>query len=224
MKKVLIALVAAAVLPSAYAETEKKGYLEFGVGKSSVDVSTQTYSGTALGVTLTNAKANYDYKDPTTYGFEVGVANFLGTPLRVGFGVTILDLEFEKASGSGTITTAAGTVTLSGSATAADFRGIGLSFDNDVKVYLVNAYYDIKTEGAIKPYVGFGLGLTDIENAKDKETTLAVHAGLNYELQNNMYVGGKFSHYRISGATDTLGVQYDDTTVNYVGVTLGVRF
>jgi len=224
MKKLVIAIAAAALFSTAHAEAEKKAYFEFGVGKSSVDVSTKTYSGTALGVTYTNAKADLDFEDPTTYGFEIGTANFLGTPLRVGFGVATLDLKFERASGSGTIATGAGTVTLSGSATAADFRGIGVSFDNDVKIYMVNAYYDIKTDGAIKPYIGVGFGLTDIENAKDQETTLALHAGLNYDLKNNMYVGGKFSHYKVSGMTDKLGVQYDDTSVNYMGVVLGVRF
>ena len=223
MKNILFLLLLAAA-PITFAADAKKGYFEFGVGKSSVDVSTKTYSGSAGGVTYTNAKADFDYKDPMTYGFEIGVANFLGTPLRVGFGVAALELELEKATGTGTIATGSGTVTLSGSATAADFRSIGVSFDNDIRIYMVNGYYDFPTEGKIKPYVGLGFGLTDVQNAKDKEFTLGLHAGINYELADNMYIGGRFSNYQVSGITDKLGVQYEDTTVNYYGVLLGVRF
>jgi opacity protein-like surface antigen len=223
MKNILFLFLVATVSTTSVAD-EKKGYFEFGIGKSSVDVSTKTYSGSAGGVTYTNAKADFDYKDPTTYGFEIGISNFLSTPLRIGFAVATLDLELEKATGTGTIATGSGTVTLSGSATAADFRGIGVSFDNDVKIYMVNGYYDFASEGKIRPFIGAGVGLADVQNAKDREFTLGLHAGINYDLGNNMYVGGRFSNYQINGITDKLGVQYEDTSVNYYGITIGVRF
>lgn len=227
MKKTLLAIAisAATVGTSAYAADDKNVYVELGVGKASVDVSTKTYSGSVAGITFTNAKANYEYEDATTYGLEIGVSKFLGTPFRVGFGVATLDLKFERATGTGTIGTGLGNVTLSVSGTAEDFRNIGLVFPNRrVKMYMANGYYDFPTSGNLKPFVGAGLGLADVESAQDQEFAFSLHAGLNYELGNNMYVGGRFSHYRVAGITDNLGVKYEPLGVNYFGMTLGVRF
>lgn len=224
MKKVCFALPMLVASSLTLADSEKQMYFEFGLGQSSADVSTKTYSGTTGGVTYNNFRADLDYEDATTYGFEIGANNFLGTPLRVGFSLAQMDLNFEKATGSGTIATSQGTVNLSGSATAADVRGIGLSFDNEVKVYTVNAYYDFDSNGNLSPYVGVGFGLTDVENAKDDEFTTALHLGFNYDLGNDMYIGGKYTRLSISGITDKLGVEYSSTDVNYMGLTLGVNF
>lgn len=224
MKK-LLAVALLTTLPAiGVAADNKNGYFEFGVGKSSFDVSTKTYSGASGGVTYSNFKGTFDYDDPTTYGFEIGSANFLGTPLRVGFGIAAMKAELNKATGTGTVTTGDGTVNLAVTATAADLRGIGVSYDNDVRIYGVNAYYDFPTNTAVKPFVGFGVGLADIENGKDKEFTWALHAGVNYDLTKELYLGAKVSRYTVSGPTDSLGLTYEDIDVTYYGLQLGLRF
>jgi len=72
--------------------------------------------------------------------------------------------------------------------------------------------------------VRFGVGLTDIENAEDRQFTYAFHAGLNYDLTKEFYVGAKYARYMVSGPTDKLRLQYEDISVNYFGVQLGLRF
>lgn len=223
MKKLLV-IALASLATSAVMAQEKPYYFEFAVGKSSADVESNSYSGSASGITYSNAKIDLDYKKATTYGFEIGQSKFLGTPLRVGFGVSSMKLKLEKATGSGTVSNGSTTVNFSASATASEIRSVGITFDNDVKVYGVNAYYDFDLKSAFKPFVGVGVGLADIEYAKDKEMTYALHLGANYDINKDFYVGAKASRHIISGPTDTLGLTYKDVNVTYVGVQLGVRF
>lgn len=223
MKK-LIVMVLASLATSAVMAQEKPYYFELGVGKSSADVETNTYSGSASGITYSNAKIDLDYKKATTYGFEIGQSNFLGTPLRVGFGLSTMKIKLDKATGTGTVSDGTSTVNFAVSATAADLRGVGLTFDNDVKVYGVNAYYDFDMKSAFKPFVGVGLGMADIQYAKDKELAYSLHIGANYDIDKDFYVGAKVSRHIINGITDTLGLTYKDINVTYVGVQLGVRF
>jgi opacity protein-like surface antigen len=223
MKKLLV-IALASLATSAVMAQEKPYYFELGVGKSATDVETNTYSGSASGITYSNAKIDLDYKKATTYGFEIGQSNFLGTPLRVGFGMTTMKIKLDSATGSGTVSNGSTTVNFAGTATAAQIRSVGITFDNDVKVYGVNAYYDFDMKSAFKPFVGVGVGMADIQYAKDKELAYGLHIGVNYDIDKDFYVGAKASRHIINGPTDTLGLTYKDINVTYLGVQLGVRF
>jgi len=226
MKKFLIAIAATTTLciTAQASANEKNGYIELGIGKSSFEPETKTYSGTVSGYTYTNAKATLKYEDPTYYGFEIGVSKFLGSPLRVGIFYTTMDADFKSATGTGTLSDGTTTVDFSATVSAADARGIGVNFDNTIKLYGVNAYYDFNAGSAFKPFVGVGAGVADIQNVKDKEFAIGLHVGFNYDLTKEFYVGGRISAFRISGPTDLLGLQYEDVTVTNAGLQLGLRF
>jgi opacity protein-like surface antigen len=200
---------------------EPSFYVEGSLGQASVsDVKTESYSGTTGGLVITNLQATVDYDSPTYLGFEIGVLKPISLPIRVGFGFTSFKLKLDSAKITGTVD---GT-NFSGTATRSEVLGAGLDFDNRVKIYSLNAYYDFETNSAFKPYIGVGLGMTDIENAKDNEFTSSVHLGLNYDIDKNVYLGAKYSRYFVSGPQDELGIKYKDVDAQSFGLTVGYRF
>lgn len=228
MRKSLTVATTAAVLSiftNSISAAEPAYYFEAGIGKSMLsDVKTKSYSGTASGLTFTNLRGTIEYDDPTYLGLEFGAIKPGGIPLRIGFGYSQFKAKFKKGTGSGTVTDGVRTVDFSIPVTRADLASVGLDFDNRIKIYSVNAYYDIETQGSLKPFVGAGIGFADIQNAKDKELTYSLHLGLNYELNKTAYVGARLGWYRTSGPTDKLAIDYEDVTTTTAGVVLGFKF
>jgi opacity protein-like surface antigen len=204
---------------------EPSFYVEGSLGQASVsDVKTESYSGTTEGLIITNLQATVDYDSPTYLGFEIGVLKPISLPIRVGFGFTSFKLKLDSATITGSVGDGDTSTTFTGTATRSRVLGAGLDFDNRVKIYSLNAYYDFETNSAFKPYIGVGLGMTDIENAKDNEFTSSVHLGLNYDIDKNVYLGAKYSRYFVSGPQDGLGIKYKDVDAQAFGLTVGYRF
>ena len=224
MKKITtITLLLVTTSFNAYAQV--KGYVEGQIKYTQVqDLDTKTYSGTAGGVTFTNLKGKLEYDSDIGYGIEVGIREFLNKNVRLGVSYVENKIELKKATGSGTATNGIETANFALSPTLKQIRDAGLNFDNDVKTYSLNAYYDFDNVNGLIPFIGAGLGQTDIQNAKDKELTKSLYLGAKYFVDKNMYVGAKGTYSMIDGPEDKLGIKYDDITLYAVTLSVGYQF
>jgi opacity protein-like surface antigen len=220
MKKLVILLFTFSLLSFQSVKSEEF-YIEGQVNYNQVDdVDTKTYSGTAGGLTFSNLKSSNEYDSDIGLGFEVGVTND-GSNIRFGLSYSESKIELKKTTMSlGTVDGVAGSLSI----TPADWSTVGVSFDNDVKSYSLNAYYDFKTNRTFTPYVGVGLGQADIENANDKEVSKSLYLGGRHSVNDQMYVGLKGAYTMIDGPTDKLGLSYDDITHKSVSLIIGYNF
>jgi opacity protein-like surface antigen len=222
MKKItIVTLLLVTTSFNAYAQV--KGYVEGQINYTQVqDLDTNTYSGTAGGVAFTNGKGKLEYDSDIGYGVEVGASELLNKNVRLGLSYGKNKIELKKATISGTLVSGGTTVT--GSATPAELRSIGLDFDNDVKTYSLNAYYDFDNVNGLIPFIGAGLGQADIQNAKDKELSKSLYLGAKYFVDKNMYVGAKGTYSIIDGPEDKIGIKYDDISLYAVTLSVGYQF
>ena len=188
------------------------------------DVSTNSYSGSVSGITYTNARIDFEHDSDTTPGIEFGFYNFDNNNLRIGFSYTKPSIDLDTSTLSGTITDGTTTITGAVGITAADYATVGLDFDNDVKLYMVNGYYDFDSSNNFKPFIGAGFGLADIDNAEDKEFTYAGMLGARYYINEQTYVGGKFTYSSIEGPKDKLGLSYEDIDFYTSTLSIGLEF
>ena len=224
MKKLILTILAFSMLSFQSVKSEEF-YIEGQVNYTQVDdVDTKTYSGSAGGLTFSNLKASNEYESDTGLGFEVGAKNVSDSNLRIGLSYSESKIELKKTTGSGTVTDGSTTVDFAVSATKAELASVGLSFDNDVKSYSLNAYYDLNTNGNFTPYVGVGLGQVDIQNAKDKELSKSLYLGGRHSVNDQMYVGVKGAYTMIDGPSDSLGISYEDITQKTVSLIVGYNF
>ena len=223
MKKIILTILAFSMLSFQSVKSEEF-YIEGQVNYTQVDdVDTKTYSGSAGGLTFSNLKGSLDYDSDIGLGFEVGAKNVSDSNLRIGLSYSESKIELKKASGTGTVTDGSTTVNFV-SVTKAELASIGLNFDNDVKSYSLNAYYDLETNGTFTPYVGVGLGQVDIENANDKELSKSLYLGGRHSVNDQMYVGLKGAYTIIDGPTDKLGLSYKDITQKNLSLIVGYNF
>ena len=199
-------------------------YFEGNIGRYDLDtVNTPTYSGTASGITFTNLRSDLDYDEDYALGFELGMR--INDNVRLGISYTDLDLSFEGATVSGSATNGVTTIDVNARVTPAVANALGLTWDNDADVYMLNAYYDFNNVHAnYTPFVGVGIGQADISNANDDETALSLAAGVNMDLENNMYAGLKLMLTQIDGPSDGLGITYEDIDVTSLHFMIGYKF
>lgn len=220
MKKIILATLATMYSASVFAATP---YVEGNISYiNPSDIKTKTYNGTEDGITFSNVKAKMDYDSDVGYGVEVGLKDALVENLRIGFAFTTVKFDFDKASGSGTVTDGTDTINFSGSVNRSDVKSVGLDLDRRTKLYMVNAYYDFKNSTPITPYVGVGIGMADIESTKDNELALSATLGAKYHINQNVYAGAKASYYNINGIKDDANIKYKD--VDAVALNLNVGF
>ena len=199
-------------------------YIEGHVNYNQVDDVDIDNVGTYEGLTFSNMDTSLDYDSDDGLGFEVGAINVSDSNLRIGLSYSEQKIDLKKASGTGTVTDGTTTVDFALSATKADLASIGLSFENEVKSYSLNAYYDLETNGTFTPYVGVGLGQVDIQNANDKELSKSFYLGGRQSINDNMYLGIKGSYTMIDGPTDKLNISYDDITIKSLSLIVGYNF
>jgi opacity protein-like surface antigen len=188
------------------------------------DVDTKSYSGTTSGITYTNARGTFDYDSDITGGLEIGVKGIFNDNFRIGLAYSKPNFELDSLTLNGSITDGVDTLTGPGTFTPAQLESVGLSANNDAKSYMFNLYYDFDATNTFKPFIGAGLGITDIENAEDKEFTYAAMAGAKYYFNDNVYFGGKFSYTTINGPKDKLGLEYDDIDLYSGTLMVGLEF
>jgi opacity protein-like surface antigen len=145
--------------------------------------------------------------------------------MRLGLSAKKFKAKFNAMELNGSLTD--GTTTVTGPVTAkrSEFGSIANSLDNKVQVYYLTGYYDFPTDNKLTPYVGVGVGLADIQNAKDKEFALGLSAGANYDVTEKIYLGMRLDYSRIAaGVTDKIGITYEAMQSVSALATIGFRF
>ena len=200
-------------------------YVEGQLGATSVwDLDTATYSGAVGGITYTNTKASFAYQPAFSYGVEAGLRNVGGMPVRIGLAYQGFAAKVDKVTGSGSFTYNGTTYHLSQTVARAQLSSAGLDFDNQVHLFFANAYYDFNSGSAFRPFIGAGIGLANIEHAKNNELALNASVGAQYDLTSTVYVGGKLQLSWVNGPKDKLGVSYNNVMATTGMMSLGVKF
>jgi opacity protein-like surface antigen len=222
MKKITtIVLLLVTTSFNSYAQV--KGYIEGQVNYTQVqDIDLKNFTGTiSNGRTFENLKGKLGYDSDIGYGVEFGVSEFLNKNFRLGLSYGVNKIELKKATGVSGLSNGD---PLPSSATPQDVRDLGLNFDSNVKIYSLNAYYDFNNINGFIPFIGAGLGQTDILNAKDKELSKSLYLGAKYFMDKNIYVGGKGTYSMIDGPEDKNGMKYDDITLYAFTLSVGYQF
>lgn len=221
MRKILLLL---ALISSSALAAELKPYLEGQLGFASLDdVDTKLNGAIGGGTATASAKIKYDHS--VSGGFEIGANNVGIENLRIGVSYSRMKFDMDKVTGSITTTGVTGfeNGTLSGDITST-VRSAGISLDNSVNLYMANAYYDIKNASAFTPFVGLGMGMANIQNAKDNEFAWSASVGGKYNIDKNMYLGLKGSYTSVNGITDKIGLEYKDMDAYSAHALLGYQF
>ena len=222
MKKITtIVLLLVTTSFNSYAQV--KGYIEGQVNYTQVqDIDLKNFTGTiSNGRTFENLKGKLGYNSDIGYGVEFGVSEFLNKNFRLGLSYGVNKIELKKATGVSGLSNGD---PLPSSATPQDVRDLGLNFDSNVKIYSLNAYYDFNNINGFIPFIGAGLGQTDILNAKDKELSKSLYLGAKYFMDKNIYVGGKGTYTMVDGPEDKNGMKYDDITLYAFTLSVGYQF
>ena len=221
MRKILILL--ALISSSAFA-ADLKPYIEGQLGWSNLnDVDTKATNLPISDAATASATAKIKYDNSVSGGFEIG-ANHVGIEnLRIGVSFNRMKFDMEKVKGSLALSTPSASLETTGDITEA-VRSLGVNLDNSVKLYMANAYYDIKNASAFTPFIGFGVGMADIKNAKDNEFAWSASVGGKYNIDKNMYLGLKGSYTSVNGITDKIGLEYKDMDAYSAHALLGYQF
>jgi opacity protein-like surface antigen len=221
MRKILILL--ALISSSAFA-ADLKPYIEGQLGWSNLnDVDTKATNLPISDAATASATAKIKYDNSVSGGFEIG-ANHVGIEnLRIGVSFNRMKFDMEKVTGSLALSTSSASLETTGDITEA-VRSLGVDLDNSVKLYMANAYYDIKNASAFTPFIGFGVGMADIKNAKDNEFAWSASVGGKYNIDKNMYLGLKGSYTSVNGITDKIGLEYKDMDAYSAHALLGYQF
>jgi opacity protein-like surface antigen len=221
MRKILILL--ALISSSAFA-ADLKPYIEGQLGWSNLnDVDTKATNLPISDAATASATAKIKYDNSVSGGFEIG-ANHVGIEnLRIGVSFNRMKFDMEKVTGSLALSTSSASLETTGDITEA-VRSLGVDLDNSVKLYMANAYYDIKNASAFTPFIGFGVGMADVQNAKDNEFAWSASVGGKYNIDKNMYLGLKGSYTSVNGITDKIGLEYKDMDAYSAHALLGYQF
>ena len=221
MRKILILL--ALISSSAFA-ADLKPYIEGQLGWSNLnDVDTKATNLPISDAVTASATAKIKYDNSVSGGFEIG-ANHVGIEnLRIGVSFNRMKFDMEKVTGSLALSTSSASLETTGDITEA-VRSLGVDLDNSVKLYMANAYYDIKNASAFTPFIGLGVGMADIKNAKDNEFAWSASVGGKYNIDKNMYLGLKGSYTSVNGITDKIGLEYKDMDAYSAHALLGYQF
>ena len=232
-KKILVVALLTLTANSSFAASlaDMKPYIEAQINYHNPDdVSSNALSASAVSGSVTASagiRIKNEYKNETSAGVEFGVS--VNNNSRIGFAYSRPKFELDKIGLNLSATFTDGTTTItgfSGKFSRADLATVAPAdtFDNEVKLYSMNYYYDFDLSSEIKPFLGFGIGIADIENAKDKELALSLHGGAKYYLADKVYLGGKASYSQIQGPNDGFGFKYEDIDFWTATLALGYEF
>jgi len=200
------------------------GYVEGNLGYAfGPSVDTETFSGTAGDYTANDFGLSLDYDDDMSFGFEVGID--LRGPVRIGLGITRFDFDLDKLSGRGTVSDGTDTIDAGdGSISGSDLADLGVDTEGHATLVSFNSYYDFGEIAGFQPFLGAGIGVIDIKNAKDNELTGSLYAGVKYAFDSGMYIGGRYAYHLVDDTKDEIGIEYDSFGVSNVSVMLGFDF
>ena len=109
-------------------------------------------------------------------------------------------------------------------------------YDTEVKTFYVSAAYDFRADKKWQPYVGVGVGKTEVETSLlvsgvkvsasvDDITTVKVKLGVNYEATDNLDIYGELYNAAIEDIKGTTGgTSYTLKDASATGISLGLRY
>ena len=220
MKKLLIPLLLALPL---HAYAVDKFYIEGQVTRfnpSKVDSKTYNTQNFVIPGLAASGNLVEKYGKDTAVGLEVGIKFKKNN--RIAFSYTKPQFKLKTLGITGNIGTLPVNATVSrttmGTVIPED------TFDNDVKLFMLNYYYDFNFNESFVPFLGVGAGLADFSNGESKELTRSLYGGAKYYFNEIIYVGAKLSYTTISGPTDKNSIKYDSVDSTAGSVLLGFEF
>jgi len=205
----LAAIASPAFADGSYQEEKQGWYLNLGAGLTQID-------DTGASETLSGTKYEIDFEMDNGFSYSIGAGYDFGKVRVEGsFNKASNDIdEFTaKAGGSGVTTTASG--------------------DVDVTTWAITGYYDFENESKWTPYIGAGIGTTNVEvekltiagiNTGDGDgdaTSYQLKLGTSYEVAETTDLYGEVAYTAISDL-DIEGTDMEST--NSWGLQAGVRF
>jgi hypothetical protein len=224
MRKLLAAILAVFPLlafpSSAFAQF---GYVEGSVGFSFLsNVDSEDFAAlTPIG--LFEGNAQLDYNGNWAAGLEGG---YMTGPWRFGVSWDYISSEVESAHLVGTL-----------DGVPADFYqsdqeledNFGISGNNDIHIFAVNAYYHFGGLGlggafvGIQPYIGGGLGLATHQDA-DSSFAFTGSLGANFAIGPAAYLGGRYRLGFVGNHTHDSGIDIESTWTHTFSLVIGYRF
>lgn len=217
MKKLLILLLFALPL---HAYAIDKFYIEGQITRfNPSNIDSETFSGTVDGQSYTGAFKN-KYDNETAGGLELGIK--FNSNHRIAFSYIKPEFKLKTTEISATFGSLSGskTYTRAELGTVVDED----TFDNDVKLYMLNYYYDFNFNESFVPFLGVGAGYTDFSNGESKEFSRSLYGGAKYYFNEIIYVGAKLSYTTINGPEDKNGIKYESVDTTAGSVLLGFEF
>ena len=215
-KLAAVAAVAAATIsaPAMADESDKGIYVTVGAG---VTMPQDTDSD----ATISGTKITGEYENSGGFFGEIGLGYNFGNNLRTEFTYANGSVETDKVK---VCTTSCDDVDLSGA-------------DSTVESFLVSLYKDFETKGKFTPFIGAGIGFSEVENLAATVTisgekyrnsgsesglfTYTLAVGTSYEISESTDIYGKLTYL---GTEDySVGVENIDGMGSFV-VNLGARF
>lgn len=207
MKKALIAtaLCACTLSTSAFA-VEYYAQGQLGVAKVE-DLTTE--SGPIL--------AQIKYDDDILFGLEGGISGFeQHNVLRLGLSWQTFDMGVSRALiDDGINPPVVGN--------EAELEQAGYDLENRLDMYSVKLYYDFPVNMTLKPYIGVGLGIADVEDA-DQETAYIFNLGGRYPINDQVNVGLKYEYVNVKDLTADNGTAFNGITQHSFSATIDYRF
>lgn len=190
--------------PAALAQVYVEGSLGFH-NVDSVSVSQEPVSGS-------NVKIQAEYDVDVSPGIELGVGFAENFRVGIFYSKFKADVEVEN------ITATVGGVSVPPEAFS---ELTGLSGSDDIKLVMINGYYDFNGGDGLTPFIGAGFGkarTTDLNR-----DVLSIHGGVKYAINESVYVGGKLSLSNFD-ATEDEGVKYGSFKARSFHLMLGAAF
>ena len=210
------AITAATVsAPALAGESEKGFYATVGAG---VTMPQDTDSdATVLGTKFTG-----DYENEGGFFGEIGIGYNFGNDLRTEFTYSNGSVESDKVKICGS------------SCVDVDLSGA----DSTVEAFMVSLYKDFQTKGKFTPFIGAGIGFSEVETEAATATiggttvnlesgsesglfSYSVAVGTSYEISDSTDIYGKLTYF---GTEDySVGIENVDGLGSFV-LNLGARF
>jgi opacity protein-like surface antigen len=153
-------------------------------------------------IKITPGTSELEVKSDVNYSIEAGLKDVFFKGLRLSVSDTYMKGVEDKSTGETSYS------------------------KSNTNTFLANAYYDFDIGAALVPYVGVGIGGYKMNTAKDAEFAWQLKAGANYNINNNVYIGGRAAFTRLSGATPADAPTYslEDFNSYSLNAVLGYNF
>lgn len=173
------------------------------------------------GIDIYEGRISGDLKTAFAAGAEIGVQGLLRNRLRFGGSYDYMNPKLKSLSFVGEQNGLPYTET----ASVSDIEdAYGVEFGTTAHTVLANGYLTFPDEaGRFNPYVGAGAGASFLENA-GANLAFAATGGVNFAMNDQLYMGVRYRYLRIGGIEDELGIEYEPVSAHIASYVVGVRY